>query len=232
MYPNKFWKIEFTELINNKKNFITKLALPLILMSPLVIPEIPFNIKASIFTLIIIFISTFSSAVSLTQLKESKIIERIAMLPISDHKFIFEYIIASSFIDFIKFVIPFTLLLVFNLKNFQLLTFFWVLITFIISIIFANCLGIIVALLANTAAEVHLYSIIMVLGISFISGIFFNSFPFFLSFLPFLTPFHYLLKSILFYENGILIASIYPLVIITITFLVVTLISSRLFRFD
>ncbi|MFX1574889.1 MAG: hypothetical protein ACFFB0_19300 [Promethearchaeota archaeon] len=231
MYPNNFWQIEFIEILNNKKNLIIKLILPLILTFPLIIPGMALNVKSSFFTLIIIFISTFGSAVRLIQLKENKIIEKLAVLPIKSYRLIFDYLFASVLIDCIKLSIPLILLLIFNLNTFQILALFWVVINFIISIIFANCLGIIVAILASSSGEVHLYSIITVLGISVISGIFFIPLPYFLNIIPLLMPFYYFLNSLKSFWEGTLGFSIFPLIIVIIITFIIFLISSRLFRF-
>ncbi len=232
MHPNSFWKIELIETLNNKKNLIIKLILPLILTLPLLIPGMSLNIKASFFTLIIIFISTFGSAVRLIQLKENKIIERIAVLPIKGYRLIFDYLFANVFIDCIKLSIPIIMLLVFNLNDFQIFTLFGVIINFIMSIIFANCLGIIVAIIAGSSGEGHLYSIITVLGVSAISGVLFIPLPYFLNTISLLLPFHYFYNSLLSFWKGILGFSLFPIIIIiTITF-IVFLISSQLFRFN
>jgi hypothetical protein len=205
--------------------------LPLILTLPLMIPTIPLNMKTSIFTLIIVFISVFGTAVSLIQLKESKMIERIAVLPLTSTKFTFNYLFANLVMDCMKMGIPLTLLLIMNLSAFQILSFSWVLINFIISILFANCLGIIVAIGANSSGEGHLYSIIMVLGISSISGIFFFPMPDFLNLISLFIPFKYFSNSLALFWNGFFSFSIIPIITLIVIVGITILISLKLFRF-
>ena len=138
MNPNNMLNKEFIEFVKNKKTMIIKLLLPLILSIPLMIPGIPLYIKAALFAMIIIFISTFGSSVSLIQLKDNKLIERLAVLPTSEYKFIYEYIAANSLIDAIKLSIPLLLFLIFNMTTLNALNVFWIIINFIISIIFAK----------------------------------------------------------------------------------------------
>ena len=160
MNPNNLLSKEFIEFFKNKKTMIIKLLLPLILSIPLMIPGMPLSIKAGLFAMIIIFISTFGSSVSLIQLKDNKLIERLAVLPTSEYEFIYEYIASNSLIDAIKLGIPLFLFLIFNMTTLNALNVFWILVNFIISIIFANSLGVIVALIAKSSGEGHLFSII------------------------------------------------------------------------
>ena len=122
MNPDNIWKKELIEFTRSKKTLILKLILPLILAIPLVIPQIPLTIKSNIFILILIFISIFGSAVSLIQLKESKMIERLSVLPISSYEFTLDYLIANTVMDFFKLAIPFILVLIIDISSFQILT--------------------------------------------------------------------------------------------------------------
>ena len=232
MNPNNLLSKEFIEFFKNKKTMIIKLLLPLILSIPLMIPGMPLSIKAGLFAMIIIFISTFGSSVSLIQLKDNKLIERLAVLPTSEYEFIYEYIASNSLIDAIKLGIPLFLFLIFNMTTLNALNVFWILVNFIISIIFANSLGVIVALIAKSSGEGHLFSIIMVLVVSVISGIFFVNLSPLLNFLQFLTPFSSLSNSIIDYWNGILQMSIIPLIPFLLMLVLIYFISSRLFRFE
>jgi hypothetical protein len=232
MNPSNLLSKEFIEFIKNKKTMVIKLSLPLILSIPLMIPGIPLYAKAGLFAMIIIFISTFGSSVSLIQLKDNKLIERLALLPTSEHVFIYEYIASNSIIDTLKMSIPLLLFLIFNITAFNALNISWIILNFIISIIFANALGVIVALIAKSSGEGHLFSIIMVLVVSLISGIFFTSLPPLLNFLQFLTPFYSLSNSIINYWNGILQISIIPLIPILLMLILIYFISLRLFRLE
>ncbi|MEJ2249860.1 MAG: hypothetical protein P8Y70_04345 [Candidatus Lokiarchaeota archaeon] len=231
MHPNSFWKKELIETLKYKKTLVIKIILPLILSIPLLIPGIPFDVKSNLFTLIIIFISTFGSAVGLIQLKENKIIERLKVLPTSEYRLIFEYLFINSLMDCVKLGIPIAILLVYNLGNLQILPMFWVLLNFIISITFANALGIIVAILAKTSGEGHLYSIIMVLGISFLSGLFFISLPFSNLLYTFI-PFHFLAISLIGFWKGILNLSFFPFIALILIFILIFVISPKLYRLE
>ena len=190
------------------------------------------SIKVEIFIVMIIFLGIFSSAVGLIQLRESKMLERLAILPISTKKIIIEYLFATICFDIFKLIIPFIVLIGLNPENFRIINISWLIICFISSISVANSFGILVALISGSSGEGHLYAIITVIVLSVISGIFPLILPKVFSFTQIILPFQYLSNSLLFPGS----ISTFDYYIIApasamIVLLIIVITSHKLFRF-
>ncbi|MFX1339072.1 MAG: ABC transporter permease [Promethearchaeota archaeon] len=232
MKPNNFFQKELISFFKNKKALIIKFLLPFIFLLPVLVANISMSIKVEIFIVMIIFLGIFSSAVGLIQLRENKMLERLAILPISTKKIIIEYLFATICFDIFKLIIPFIILIGLNSENFSINYICWLIICFISSIGVANSFGILVALISGSSGEGHLYAIITVISLCVISGIFPLILPKFLSFVQIILPFHYLSNSLL-YPEAISIIEFYIIVpaSLLIVLLIVVITSRNLFRF-
>ena len=230
--PNTLWQEEFLNFIKNKRALIIKILIPLILSSPILIPGVPNEIKAGIFILTILFIGIFSSTIGLIQLKDSKMLQRLAILPISKKRLILEYIFIKGFMDSIKFFLPLVIFIIINLKFFSVIMLSWLLICYFSTIFTANSLGILIAVISGSSGEAHLYAIISVLFIIGISGIFGTLNFIILEITSSILPFKYFSDSISFFLTGqsqslLLFAPISCSIIL----ILMLFISNKLFKF-
>ncbi len=109
----------------------------------------------------ILFIGTFGAAVGLVRFAESKMLERVAILPISAPRLVADYIMANAFLDGLQLLIP--LVLITALGHPQLMALPWVALYFVVALIVANTIGVLVALISRSSEEVHLFAAITIL---------------------------------------------------------------------
>ncbi len=230
MNPNNFWQKELLDDSKDKKAMIMKFVLPLILLSPLVIFHMPLNIKALILTLFILFTGTMGTSVKLTRLKESNMLEKLAVIPLSPAKFMANFIFANVLFDGLQLLAPFILIVFLSAS--QVTEIPWIFICYIAAVLGANTIGVLVALIADSAGEVHLYSTLTVLLVGAISIPFTESIGGFVRDIGNILPFQ------LFYDSllngwGIYSAKFLILAPISGTALLglILLLSPRIFRF-
>ena len=230
MLPNNLWQKELLDDFKDKRPFLMKFILPIILLSPLIFFPIPLNVKAIILTVFILFTGTLGSSVKLSRLKESGMLEKLAVLPLSPTSFITNYLFANSLFDALQLFIPSLLIVLLSLSNYTAVI--WITISYIAVILAANSIGVLIALLASSSAEVHLYSTLTVLLVGALS-------------IPFTSPMGNLIKDLgsilpfrIFYESLLYGWGIYSpkLLIIApvstaVLLLLVILCSPRLFHF-
>lgn len=230
MYPNNFWQKELLDDSKDKKAMVMKFILPLILLSPLIIFHIPLNIKAVILTLFILFTGTLGTSVKLTRLKETNMLEKLAVIPLSPSKFMVNFVFANTLFDGLQLLVPFVLIVFFSVSHVTEIT--WITTCYLAAILGANAIGVLVALIAGSSGEVHLYSTLTVLLVGAIS------IPFTVSVGGIIRDIGNILPFKLFYDallNGWGIYSTKILVIAPISSMMllcfVIFLSPRLFRF-
>ncbi len=230
MLPSRYWQKEFLEEIKSKRTLTMKFLLPLLLLSPLAIFSIPYNIKAGGFTAAVLFIGVFGSAVKLVRLRENRMLERLAVLPIPSAYIVCEYILINSFFDGLQLLAP--LLIIYGLEHSQPIALLWIFACYIAALLTANALGVLVTLISGTSGEVHLFAFLTVLVVGGLSGLFMILLPSPLREIGFIMPFRHLFDALL-YGWGFSLPQV-PFLgpLMGIAWLVGTLtLSSRLFRF-
>jgi ABC-type multidrug transport system permease subunit len=230
MLPDRFWKREMAEDLKSKKALLLKFLVPLIFLVPLLIAPIPTVARASGFVMVILFVGIFGSAVRLARLRESRMLERLAVLPLSPRQMVAEYIGAHSVFDMLQLAVP---LLIFTSMVHPLpIGVLWIGVSYVASIVGANALGVLVALMAGSSGEGHLYGILTVLIAAGLSGLFFVTLPDALQGIGLLLPFRYLVDA--FVSGG---AGVNPYLMVQgaavggVLVVLVFLVSPRLFRF-
>ena len=144
-------------------------------MLPFVLVGMDVSVKASGLPLIVLFLGVLGTSVGLTRLKENKMVERLAALPLSRRRMIFEHLAANVLMDGLQSVIPAALIIYsFGLTGMDLL---FVAFALILSIILANAVGSLLAMVSGGSGEVHLYSGMAVLVLAATSGLFFRDLP-------------------------------------------------------
>ncbi len=170
MLPDTFWKLELADILRKRRSFTLKFLLPLFLIIPITLPAIPLTLRAGGFTLAIAFAGIFGSAVGLSRLRETRMVERLALLPVPPRHLIIGYILLNSAIDGVQFLIP--LLAFVILYPPSLVGLFLIALCFTAALIAANAIGGLVAVAARSSGEGHLIAILVMLGIAGVSGLF------------------------------------------------------------
>jgi hypothetical protein len=170
MRPDRLWKKEILEQTRKRRSCVVKFVLPLVLTLPLLLPHVPETVRGDAFTLLLIFIGVFGAAVGLIRARESGMMVRLAMLPVSPVRITGEYLLAHSLFDGLQFLVPLLLITTPWTRNpftLPLLGF-----TFLLVILAANAIGGMVAVAAGSSGEGHLLAVLAVLGVVGLSGLF------------------------------------------------------------
>lgn len=168
MLPDGFIKKEILEDIRNKRAFIIKMILPILLIAPVAFSSLLPAAKSGVLLAFAIFFGVFGSAVAFVRFKESGIIERISVLPIAPWKLTRDYILANAVLDIAQLLVPFFLMLIMTPHDAKSVILSALALAAVILV--SNSLGVLVAFVAKSSGEVHLYSIIAILLLVFLSG--------------------------------------------------------------
>jgi hypothetical protein len=166
--PHRFWQKELLEASRGRRAVALKFLLPLILLAPLALGAVPASMKAIGFSVAVLFIGVFGSSVRLIHLRDSRMLERMAVLPVPPHVLAGEYILASSFLDGVQLLVPLVLLIATGGYSISSAT--MILLAYPAALIGANALGVFVAALSASAAEGHLFAVLSVIGAAGLSG--------------------------------------------------------------
>jgi ABC-2 type transport system permease protein len=170
MLPSNLFLKELLEDFKGRKSLAMKFLLPLVLLGPVVLAPIPVALKAGIFAFMILFLGVFGAAVGMVRMREQKVTDRLAIIPVRSSTLIMQYVIANTVTDVLQLSIPLVLFLAVSTPT---PVAFWIPLIYVLAVLAANLIGALVALAASSSGEVHLYAIIVTLGIAVISGIFF-----------------------------------------------------------
>lgn len=142
----------------SKKALAMKFLLPLLLLSPLALGHVPDHIKAWILSMAVLFTGTFGSAVGLAQIGESKMLEKLAVMPVSPRRIIADYMMASMLMDGLQLMVPFVLVAGLTASHLPA-----AMACYVAALVASSALGVIVAVMAGSSAGVHLYAALAVL---------------------------------------------------------------------
>jgi hypothetical protein len=185
---------------------------------------LPSEASAGIFSLVVLFTGTFGSAVGLARLKDGRMIERLAVLPLSPRAVIADYLLANVVIDGLQLMTPLTLI-AWHLQADP----FFVLASFILALISANALGAMVAVASRSQGDVHIYAALAVAGAGLISWQSHGAMP---VDLDLASPFHLLSGALLSSMPDNAHMPFISLISAGILLLATLLMSSRLSRLD
>jgi len=166
--PHRFWLKELLEASRGRRAVALKFLLPLLLLAPLALGAVPASMKAVGFSVAVLFIGVFGSSVRLIHLRDSRMLERMAVLPVPPHVLAAEYILASAFLDGAQLLIPLVLLI--TAGGYSIPSVTVILLAYPAALIGANALGVFVASLSASAAEGHLFAVLSVIGAAVLSG--------------------------------------------------------------
>ncbi len=103
-------------------------------------------------------------------MREDRMTERLAILPIRPEMLAPNYIAANTLIDGLQLLVPATMIF---LSGHPTLAYApWVLLCCATALLSANALGMLVAMLARSPGEVHLYAFMAVISVALLSGLF------------------------------------------------------------
>ncbi len=161
---------EILEDVSKRRSLFLKFLLPIILILPFVLVKMPSAVQGSGLPLIALFLGVLGSAVGIARLRDTKLLERLAILPLSPRRVMLESLAANALMDTLQLLIPTWIVVA---------TIGWngsgaVIIVFLLlcTVVVSNALGMVVAGLAGGSGEVHLFSSLAVLAVAGGSGLF------------------------------------------------------------
>lgn len=170
MPPDSLFWIELTEDWRRRRSLVLKFALPVVLIAPLSFADVPSYVKGAALPLLVLFMGVLGASVGLSSLRERGILERLATLPVPPRSLIRSYMTANVVMDILQILGP-AMILVVALRpdpgNIALFSF-----GLFLCVLLANGMGVLMAIAARGAGEVHLYSGICVLLLGGASGLF------------------------------------------------------------
>ncbi|MFB3764582.1 MAG: ABC transporter permease [Methanotrichaceae archaeon] len=172
MLPNALWQEEIIEECKSRRSLATKLLLALVLVGPLALVSVPAAMRSGGMALAVIFIGIFGSSIGIVGLRESKMLERLAVLPLHPAAVISNYILGRSIFTGIQLALPLALILFAGqVRSISMISISWIILCYIAALISASAIGTIVAIIARSSGEVHLYAFLAVIATAIISGI-------------------------------------------------------------
>lgn len=173
MLPNALWQEAIIEECKSRRSLATKLLLPLILVGPLALAWVPPAMRSGGMALAVIFIGIFGSSIGIVGLRDSKMLERLAVLPLHPAVVVSNYIMGRSVFMGIQLALPLALiLLVGQSRPISMISLSLVILCYIAALVSASAVGTVVALIARSSGEVHLYAFLTVIAVAGLSGIF------------------------------------------------------------
>lgn len=168
MHPDSFFHKELLEDLRNRRGLILKFALPPALLLPLILADLPASLQAAGITVAVIFSGVFGSSIGLVRIRESGMLDRMAMLPVSPRRQIAGYILANALLDGAQLAVPFAAFLLVHPP--VLVGAICAVVSFVSAVVAANALGVLVAAVPGSSGEGHFYAIVAVMAAIVLSG--------------------------------------------------------------
>jgi hypothetical protein len=115
----------------------------------------------------VLFIGVFGSSVRLARIRQSRMLERLAVLPISTRRLTAEYVGVSALVDTVQLAVP-AALIVFT-SDLAPPALMVAAVCFAAAVVGANAIGVLVAIAATSPAEGHLFGVLAVFGVVAVS---------------------------------------------------------------
>ncbi|BBL68210.1 ABC transporter permease [Methanoculleus chikugoensis] len=169
MHPDSFFQKELLEDLRNRRGLILKFALPAALLLPLILADVPASLQAAGITVAVVFSGVFGSSIGLVRIRESGMLDRMALLPVSPRRLTAGYVLANALLDGTQVAIPLAaFLLVHPPVPAGIL---YAVVSFASAVVAANALGVLVAVVPGSSGEGHLYAVVTVMAAIALSGL-------------------------------------------------------------
>ncbi len=169
MRPDSFFRKELLEDLRDRRGLILKFVLPTALLLPLILAGVPVSLQAAGITVAVIFSGVFGSSIGLVRIRESGMLDRMAMLPASPRRLTAGYILANALLDLAQVAIPLSVFLLVHPPSPAGVI--YVAVSFASAVVAANALGVLVAVVPGSSGEGHLYAIVTVMAATALSGL-------------------------------------------------------------
>lgn len=173
--PDAYWKKDVSLFFGKRFALFIKMLYPLVVIVPVAASDIPAQYAAAVIGIVAIMAGTFGAGESLTNDINDGILVRLAMTPVSPYRVVAQILAVNAILDFIQ-LLP-ALAIVYLIHTPPTV---WVLaatFTVFLTLVMANCIGILLANVTTSPADVLLYATIILFPLIYLSGFFRNQNP-------------------------------------------------------
>ncbi len=168
--PGQLWQRELLVVLRSPRVFAIKLATPLLLGLPLLVAHAPAFWVATLLTTLVAMTGGVGAAMALVRARASGYFERLAVVPRSSARILFEWVGAAVLVDVIQFV-PLWLAIV-VIGNGTVAELFALLLAVAAALIFTNVLGSLLSLLAGGPGDVLVTTVVVLAPLLYFAGLF------------------------------------------------------------
>jgi len=172
MKPANLCQLELAAALANRRALMARLAMPLLLALPFVLVAMPPRVQAAGLVMLLLFVAMFGAAVAMVRRRTDGRLARLKLLPIPRALVVLDLLLASVAVDLLQSAGVFALYVLVNAPaptaGSILVLAGWACAV----IVLLNALGMLLAAVARSNAEVHLYSALAVGLVAVAAGLF------------------------------------------------------------
>lgn len=171
MLPTSMWQKEILEISRDRRSLALKLVYPGALTAPMLLGTAPPGVTAAVITLLVAFTGVFGSGASLAQERQHGALARLFLTPRSPRRCILEPALVRTLLGLLQ-VLP-VLVMFAAVSEGGSVTFAFLLLLGLPSLLTANLLGVFLGGLAGSGVQVHLYAVLVLFPLLALAGVFF-----------------------------------------------------------
>ncbi len=173
MIPTNVFQIEVLSVLANRRAFLMRLLLPVLMSMPFVLVAMPVRVKTAGMVMLTLFLTFFGAAVTMVRRQSEGHMTKLCLLPIPGWLVWFDFVLAGAVIDILQIGGVIILFLLVNAKVAISGSLVLVLAGLLVANVTGlNLLGMLLARAIKSNAEVHLMGVLMVGVIALVSGLF------------------------------------------------------------
>lgn len=164
------WQLEWLRAIRRGRLFRLNIIIPLVLVIPIALGGAPAGHAAAVYTVLFALFGSFGAAIPALRDAERGMLRRLALTPLSAHGLLIGRGVAGGCIDALQLLPAIVVIMV--AAHTPLQTAGWLLPLLVLSLIFANLFGLVVAAVSRSVAEGALFAAVATLLLLHASGVF------------------------------------------------------------
>lgn len=173
--PDAYWKKDVSLFFGKRFALFVKMLYPLVIIAPVAASSIPAQYAAAVIGIVAIMAGTFGAGESLTNDINDGILVRLAMTPVSPYKVVAQVLSVNAVLDFLQ-LLP-ALAVVYLIQAPPLPWALAATFAVFLTLVLANSIGILLANVTTSPADVLLYATIILFPLIYLSGFFRNQNP-------------------------------------------------------